>query len=287
MVTARGPSYHRTKRRNGDVSGVSAIAHDVACRTTITWGSVMPVPRLRLLGGFACESGGALVGLPHGARRLVAFLALRGPAPRPLVAGSLWPDVPDQHAMASLRTGVWRVHRCLPELLVSDDQCLAVSPDLVVDSHELEDRAVRLMRRGSHPALEPLDARETSWVRAATETLWAHELLPGWYEDWVVVERERLGQLRLHALEAGARLLTGLDELDLALRLALEAVRAEPLRESAQAALITVYLAEGNVADAVHQYTSFRTLLERELGVLPSPRLAMLLPRAARRPTRL
>jgi DNA-binding SARP family transcriptional activator len=37
------------------------------------------------------------------------------------------------------------------------------------------------------------------------------------------------------------------------------------------------------VSDAIHQYDTFRTMLQRELGLEPSPRLAELLPAAARR----
>ena len=73
--------------------------------------------------------------------------------------------------------------------------------------------------------------------------------------------------------------MTRQNELEIALQLALEAVRAEPLRETANATLMSVYLAEGNVSDAVHQYDVFREMLHKELGVEPSPRLAALLPR--------
>jgi hypothetical protein len=32
-----------------------------------------------------------------------------------------------------------------------------------------------------------------------------HELLPGWYEDWLLFDRERLRRLSLHVLEHAAR----------------------------------------------------------------------------------
>lgn len=94
----------------------------------------------------------------------------------------------------------------------------------------------------------------------------------------MVYERERLNQLRLHAMERAARIWVRRRELDIALRLALEAVRTEPLRETANAVLMSVYLAEGNVCDAIHQFEHFDGLLRRELGVAPSPRLTALLP---------
>ena len=46
---------------------------------------------------------------------------------------------------------------------------------------------------------------------------------------------------------------------------------------------MSVYLAEGNVWDAIHQYDAFRDLLKRELGLEPSPMLGGLLPQQVRR----
>src|SRR4051794_1138180 len=80
-------------------------------------GGGMAGVRLHLLGGFACESSGSTVSLPFGMQRLVAFIALRGPSHRCEVAGSLWPDVPEPRALASLRTGVWRVNTLVHGLL--------------------------------------------------------------------------------------------------------------------------------------------------------------------------
>jgi DNA-binding SARP family transcriptional activator len=54
---------------------------------------------------------------------------------------------------------------------------------------------------------------------------------------------------------------------------ALAAVRAEPLRESARAVLIRVHLAEGNQSEALGEFARYRTLLQTELGLDPTPRL--------------
>jgi SARP family transcriptional regulator, regulator of embCAB operon len=54
-------------------------------------------------------------------------------------------------------------------------------------------------------------------------------------------------------------------------------VRAEPLRESARAALIQAHLAEGNQSEAVREFTRYRRLLDAELGLAPTPRLHRLL----------
>lgn len=234
----------------------------------------MDVARLQLLDGFALESGGARLDVPVGIQHLIAFVALTGPTHRCLVAGTLWRDVPEAQAQASLRTGIWRTNRLVPDLVRVDGDQLSLATSMTVDSCQQESFATKLL---GHPS------GDEPWIDEAIETLWRGELLPGWYEDWVVFERERLAQLRLHALERMASLLTRRLDLDTALRLALAAVRTEPLRETANAVLMSVYVAEGNVSDAVHQYEVFTDLLRRELGLDPSPSLAALLPVPLRR----
>jgi len=104
------------------------------------------------------------------------------------------------------------------------------------------------------------------------------DLLPGWYDDWLVVDRERIRQLRLHALEALAtqRLRDG--RYAAALDAALAAVRADPLRESAHRCVICAHAAEGNVAEALRQYERCREILATELNIAPSASLLALLP---------
>ncbi|HEX2156656.1 MAG TPA: bacterial transcriptional activator domain-containing protein, partial [Actinomycetes bacterium] len=99
----------------------------------------------------------------------------------------------------------------------------------------------------------------------------AGDLLPDWYEDWVVLERERLRQLRLHALEALCARLTGAGRFGAAVQAGLAAVAGEPLRESAHRTLIRAHLAEGNPGEAVRQYHLYRRLLTDELAIEPSP----------------
>jgi DNA-binding SARP family transcriptional activator len=101
-------------------------------------------------------------------------------------------------------------------------------------------------------------------------------LLPGWYDDWVLLERERLRQMRLHALEHVAALLVGAGRYGDALQAAFSAASAEPLRESAHRIMVQIHLAEGNVAEALRAYERFRMLIADELGVQPTEKLERL-----------
>lgn len=96
-------------------------------------------------------------------------------------------------------------------------------------------------------------------------------LLPGWYDDWVVLERERLGQLQVGALEALSARLCGDGAHGQAVSAGLAAAACEPLRESAHCAVIHAHARAGNLADASRQYQLYRGLLERAGGLAPSP----------------
>jgi SARP family transcriptional regulator, regulator of embCAB operon len=93
----------------------------------------------------------------------------------------------------------------------------------------------------------------------------------------VVIEAEDWRQLRVHALEALAGKLTIRGRWGEAAGAAGAAVRAEPLRESAHAALIQVHLAEGNQSQALRQFARYRSSLQAELGLEPTPRLRQLI----------
>ena len=85
----------------------------------------------------------------------------------------------------------------------------------------------------------------------------------------------------LHALEALSRRLVELGRYADAVEAAIAAIAAEPLRESAQRALIEAHLSEGNWVEAHRGFVTYRDLLRRELGVSPSHELASYLYQSA------
>jgi DNA-binding SARP family transcriptional activator len=74
----------------------------------------------------------------------------------------------------------------------------------------------------------------------------------------------------LHALEMLSRRLVSVGRFADAIEAALTAIGADPLRESAQRALIEAHVAEANWVEALRTFESYRDLLRRELGVNPS-----------------
>jgi DNA-binding SARP family transcriptional activator len=103
------------------------------------------------------------------------------------------------------------------------------------------------------------------------------ELLPDWDDEWLIADRERIRQLRLHALEQLSDRLASDGRFGLAVDAALMAIADDPLRESARRTLIRVHMAEGNVHDALEQYAAYRSIMRDDLGLDPSPQMEALM----------
>lgn len=216
------------------------------------------------------EAGVAALLAPE-AQRLLGFMALQDrPVSRATVAWTLWPEASEMHAYASLRSALARLSPAAHDALVVTGTTLALASHIRLDLRDaralaraiLDGRADAIAPRGVTPALRVLSA----------------ECLPGWYEDWAVIESEEWRQLRLHALDALTAQLTDRGRFADAMAAALASVRAEPLRESACAALIRVHLAEGNQSEAIRTFSAFAALMAGELGIEPTPALFALVP---------
>lgn len=228
--------------------------------------SVDARPLVSLLGGFSVRVGGSSVALPKHSRRVLAYLCLDKAAEedcdRGILAERLWPDSSAERSRASLRTALWRIRRECPTLVLSENDRVMLADDVTVDVHQYRRHAERLLSDKSDCA------RERAHLMARN-----CELLPGWDETWLLLAREQLRQLRLHALETSGRRLADQGRYPEAIDVMLMVVAEEPLRETAQSALIEAHLCEGNVIEARRQFELFAGLLWTELGMRPSPEL--------------
>lgn len=233
---------------------------------------VTPVPpvgvcgkiSLSLLSGFELRRDDRALPVAPSAQRVLAFIALhRRRLSRIFVAGHLWTDVSEPRAAAALRTALWRLGAADSRLVRSEGQSLCLDPAVETDVADCAGIA-RHVLDGDDVVL---GTAELAGLRDSGE------LLPDWYDDWVLIERERLRQLRLHALERLCLALSADDRHAEATEAGIAAVASDPLRESAHRALIAAHLAEGNCGEALRQYESCRMLLRRDLGVAPSAAL--------------
>jgi DNA-binding SARP family transcriptional activator len=219
-------------------------------------------PELHLLGGFELVRGASRLRLPDSAQRVLAYLALRRrPVTRAMASTTLWIDHPEDRAGANLRTAIWLIRRTAQDVVALRGSTLALAAGVVVDVEALVDRAHVLVRQ-PNPCC---DHHDIDVLRG--------ELLPEWDEDWLILERERLRQLRMHALEALCVHLSSVGQHADAIEAGLAAVESDPLRESAQRALIGAHLAEGNPCEAIRAYRRFHSTIIEALGVEPTAEL--------------
>ena len=192
-------------------------------------------------------------------RRLLAYLCLRGqPVARHVTAAELWPDQPEDVGRANLRRALWH----LPVGWVS-----VAGPDLILN-------AETDLNRARHVAAQAIsgDALTLDDI-----TLLSNDILPGWNEEWLIAAQDSFHLLRVQALEAACRTMAKAGNYVLATQAGAAAVAAEPLSESAVAALISAHLGQHNRHQAAQCFKGLEQRLRSELGVAPDPTLSDLL----------
>jgi DNA-binding SARP family transcriptional activator len=220
---------------------------------------------LELLGGFSCRrTGGEACILPtRKTEALLAYLAL--PAgrfhAREKLTALLWGEMPEERARQNFRQTLARLRRGLGggALKVERDGLALDSRAVTVDVGEFEAGA----------------AAATGSTLDRALALYKGDLLEGFnvdeepFEEWRVVERERLREM---ALEGLARLLAEhlhAERAEPAIRAAQRILALDPLQEVVHRALMSLLWRHGRRAAALQQYQSCLGRLQRELGAEP------------------
>ncbi len=194
-------------------------------------------------------------------RALLAYLIAyrERPHTRDLLSGLFWPDLPETLARRRLTQALWQIRRFLaphPVVLTEGDTVrLDPALPLRLDVAEFEQYATS-------------DAAQEI---ACAVALYRGEFLNGYYDDWLLVERERLRELFLVALERLIVACKAQGDYQHALTYARRLVAEDPWRESAHCEVMRLYHLLGQDAEALKQYQVCRQILADELGVDPAP----------------
>jgi DNA-binding SARP family transcriptional activator len=217
-----------------------------------------------LFGPFEVRRNGALLPRPRTrkAQWLLALLALRPgvEVERAWFAGMLWPDRLEAQAFTSLRNSLADLRQVL-----GPEAARLRSPSPRTLFLDLAGAQVDVLAfdaaigRGDLPSLEEAVA------------LYRGSLLEECVETWVFQERQAREQAYLQALERLAAHAMAVGEPTAVERHLRRAVAVDPLRETAQRALMQALAAGGNYAAAVLAYRELRLLLHRELNAEPDP----------------
>ncbi|HEU0293829.1 MAG TPA: adenylate/guanylate cyclase domain-containing protein [Anaerolineales bacterium] len=220
--------------------------------------------QIRLLGQFDVRLDGKRVSIPtRAAQSLLAYLVLTAGTSqrREKLAGMLWPDTTEENARKNLRQELWRIRKAITAGQSADRDYLIADEITLKFNHEAEywlDVA----------QMERPDRDLQSLI--ANLSLYQGELLPGFYDDWITLERERvqaifearMGQL-LEGLIAAERWIAVQEWGERWLTLS-------GVREPAYRALMLANGVRGDMAKVASLYKRCTDELMEQLGVEPS-----------------
>jgi DNA-binding SARP family transcriptional activator/tetratricopeptide (TPR) repeat protein len=229
-----------------------------------------PSLTIHLLGGFRLTAEQEPVtGLERPRlQELLAYLLLQRdrPLPRQHLAFLFWPDSTEKQALTNLRNLWYRLRQTLPHAdrcLTADDltmQWLADAPcrlDVAVFENHLAQAQTAVNDNERLHHLEQAVAQ------------YGGDLLPGFYSDWLLAERERLAQAYGRSLEQLATLHENRRHYRQAIERTRALLRHDPLHEAAYTRLMRLHALNGDRAAALHTYHTCATILRRELDVAP------------------
>jgi predicted ATPase/DNA-binding SARP family transcriptional activator len=231
--------------------------------------------RIELLGRLSAERDNQAVThfRTHKTGLLLAYLAFypKRIHAREELVGLLWSDTDAEAGRTSLRTALSSLRRQLEPLethagafLVADRANVQINPDSVTTDVAEFEAALKSAGQAADPS------EKISYLEQAVE-LYGGEFLPGFYENWVIAERERLAQCFLDALTRLAIVLEETGEIRRAIEYARGAVNADALREEVHCKLMRLYVKGGQISAAKRQYQELERILREELNVAPSP----------------
>ncbi|MGQ9734741.1 MAG: tetratricopeptide repeat protein [Candidatus Bipolaricaulia bacterium] len=224
--------------------------------------------KIYLLGEFRVYRGEERVDLPtKPIKSLFAYLLThreRGFPPE-LLAGTFWGERSEERARASLHNALRAIRKALPGSIITEYGDIRFNPALEcwLDIEEFERKL-----QGSRGLKRPEErlARLQSAVK-----LYQGDFMEGFYEDWSVLEQERLRELYLDALKELVDCHKALKEYDQAIACCKRILERAPLREEVHRELIYLYYLSGDRNAALLQYKECCQLLKKELGVEPLP----------------
>lgn len=237
----------------------------------------MPGLRFRLFGKFtAHHDAGLLTGLDATKdQELLSYLLIHRDRPhsREALASLLWGDTSTEKSKKYLRQALWRLHSALnsdngngSDVLMVDHDWLSLNPcsNLWTDVADFE---------CAFAAAEGIPGRQLDVEKALglkdAVTLYNDDLLPGYYQDWILFERERLQNMYLLMLDKLIVYLQFRGEYEVAQSYGATILRYDPARERTHRQLMHLFSLAGDRTSALRQFERCAQALKQELGVKP------------------
>jgi DNA-binding SARP family transcriptional activator len=201
-------------------------------------------------------------------QELLSYLLIHRHRPhsREALAALLWGDTSTEKSKKYLRQALWHLHAALnsdsensSDVLMVDHDWLSLNPcsNLWTDVADFESA---FSAAEGIPGRQ-LDAETVKALKGAV-TLYNDDLLPGYYQDWILFERERLQNMYLLMLDKLIVYLQFRGDYEVA-----QGYGAIILRYDRQ--LMHLYALAGDRTSALRQFERCAQSLKQELGVKP------------------
>jgi DNA-binding transcriptional activator of the SARP family len=237
-----------------------------------------------MFGRFAVDGGGAAAAQLEGRKvqELISYLLLfRAKAHRrEVVADALWGASETTQSRKYLRQALWKLHGALDGGGRPDDAVLLIDPgwiqlnpaaNLWLDVAVVE--AAYDATRGTRG--EDLDPDRAITLGRAVD-LYRGDLLEGWYQEWCLLERERLKTLHIMAVEKLLVYHETNRQFDEGFACGERILRQDRAHERTHWRIMRLRYLAGDRTGAMRQYEACVAALREELDVAPSERTTTL-----------
>ena len=208
-------------------------------------------------------------------QELLSYLLIHRDRPhsREALASLLWGDTSTEKSKKYLRQALWHLHAALnsdsensSDVLMVDHDWLSLNPcsNLWTDVADFE----RAFSAAEGIPGRQLDSETARGLKDAV-TLYNDDLLPGYYQDWILFERERLQNMYLLMLDKLIVYLQFRGEYEVAQGYGATILRYDPARERTHRQMMHLYSLAGDRTSALRQFERCALALKQELGVKP------------------
>jgi DNA-binding SARP family transcriptional activator len=235
----------------------------------------MDTLRIRLFGKLSAHRGGddLLASLPPKAQELLAYLLLYRERwhTRERLAAELWPEAGPREGRTRLRRLMWRLQDGLGEdpaatrLLKVQADWLGINADagLWLDV-EIVEQAYRRLGSAPDGVTPELAAR----LESASASIQG-DLLDNWYQEWCIVERERLRIIQIGVLSRLTNYYVAHRQIERGVATASQLLQIDRAHEGAHRQLMRLRYMAGDRTGALRQFDICRNVLNEEFRVAP------------------
>ena len=199
----------------------------------------------------------------------LAYLILHREAAqtRQHIAFLFWPNSSEDQAQTNLRNLIFALRHALPgfDKYVSSNRRTLQWKANACATLDVDEFEGAFADADAHPTTDQVHS-----LRKVVD-LYTGDLVPGCYDEWIVIPRERLRQRFLGTLQKLIQVLQHNGDLAIAILYAQLLLRHDPLQEQNYRQLMDLHLANRDGAGALSVYRQCEHVLRHDLRVHPSP----------------